>query len=52
MRKWLFAIKSNKLREHEDEDENKAPDLTRTTLLLVFVGFLDLIWALCCFLDK
>ena len=36
----------------KDENENKAPDLTRTTLTLVFVGFLDLNWAHCCFLSK
>ena len=39
---WLFSIFSNKLGEHEDEDENKVPDLSRTKLVLVFVIILGL----------
>ena len=38
MPSWLFSIWSNKLHEHEDTDENKVPDLSRTKLILYFLS--------------
>ena len=36
----LVVINLDKLHEHEDEGENKVPDLWQTKLVLVFVSVL------------
>ena len=36
----LVVFNLNKLHEHEDEGENKVPDLWQTKLVLVFVSVL------------